>query len=101
MSANVDEWLREIDETAVSVFDLAAREKVREKAGSQRKAYEKGLREVRQRAGDDAARELADWIQSEMREKERYPSARNVRQRGAKICRDRGHEISTNDWLGA
>ncbi len=102
MSKEIEEMVREIDETAVDVFDLAARRQAKEKAGARRDAYEKGLRQVREITDDDgAARELAEWIQEEMRSREAYPSARNVRQQGAKIVRNRGHEVSTNDWLGA
>lgn len=101
MSERIDQWMRCIDETAADVFDLGSRNKAKEKAGSRRKAYEKGLKEVRQKAGDEEAERLADWIVEEMRTEQRYPSARNVRQKGAELCRQSGHEISTNDWLGA
>ncbi|WP_225333070.1 hypothetical protein [Halomicrobium urmianum] len=103
MSDQIEQMVREIDKTAVEVFDLAARRQAKEKAGARRDAYEKGLREVREIADDDdeAARELSEWIQEEMRSREKYPSARNVRQQGAEIVRKRGHEVSTNDWLGA
>ncbi|WP_226022144.1 hypothetical protein [Halomicrobium salinisoli] len=102
MSQQIEDMVREIDETAVDVFDLAARREAKDKAGSRRDAYEKGLRRVREITDDDdAVRELSEWIQEEMRSREKYPSARNVRQQGAKIVRDRGHEVSTNDWLGA
>lgn len=101
MSEKIGDWVREIDETAQDVFDLAARREAKRKAGSRRDAYEKGLREVRHVAGNDAAEELADWIQEEMRSNERFPSARDVRQQGAAICRRYGHEVSTGSWLGA
>lgn len=95
------ELVREIDETVEETFDLATRADAKRKEGSRRDAYEKGIRAVRDVAGNDAARELAAWIQDEIREHERFPSARDVRQQGAKICRDRGHEVSTGSWLGA
>lgn len=101
MSEQVADWVREIDETAQDVFDLATRKDAKRKAGSRRKAYEKGLREVRHVAGNDQAQELADWITDEMRSKERFPTARDVRQQGAAICRRNGHEVSSGSWLGA
>lgn len=101
MSQFVRETLVEIDETTQDVFDLATREAAKRKEGSRRKAYEKGVREVRDVAGKDAALELAEWIQEEIRSKERFPTARTVRKQGARICREHGHEISTGSWLGA
>ncbi len=101
MTEHAKSLLREIDETAADVFDLADRRRAKERAGSRRDAYEKGFNEVQNLAGKPQARELAEWIQSEMREREAFPSARNVRQQGARICRESGHEVSTNDWLGA
>ena len=101
MSDRINELVREIDATAQDVFSLSTRAKAKEKAGSRRKAYRKGLQEVRRVAGNAAAHELAEWIQAEMRRTDGYPSARKVRQQGAKICRDAGHDVSTNDWLGA
>lgn len=93
--------LAQIDQTTQDEFDLGTREAAKRKEGSRRNAYQKGLREVQNVAGKDAARELAEWIQEEIRTAERFPTARNVRKRGAKICREHGHEISTGSWLGA
>lgn len=101
MTDHATELLREIDAVAADVFDLADRERARERAGSRREAYEKGLRTVRDVAGKPQARELAEWIQAEMREREAFPSAREVRKQGARICRESGHEVSTGSWLGA
>lgn len=101
MTDQTRELLREIDETAAAVLDLADREQARETAGSRRDAYERGLAEVRSIAGKPQARALAEWIQGEIREREAFPSAREVRKQGARICRESGHEVSTNDWLGA
>ena len=95
------ERLREIDETTQEVFDLGTREAAKRKEGSRRTAYEKGIREVRDVAGKPAARELAEWIQEEIRSMEKFPTARRVRKRGAAICRESGHEVSTGSWLGA
>jgi len=101
MSQFVTERLAEIDQTTQEVFDLATRADARRREGSRRNAYQKGIRAVRDTAGSDAARELTEWIQTEIRTKEQFPSARSVRKRGAQICREYGHEISTGSWLGA
>lgn len=95
------ELLRDIDETAREVFDLATISDAERKGGSRRTSYEKTLGEVETIAGKTAARALAEWIMQEIEEEERFPDARDVRQRGAKLCRENGHEVSTNDWLGA
>lgn len=101
MSAVTKELLAEIDEATQAAFDLGTRNAAKRKEGSQRKAYEKGIKEVNDLAGRDAARELADWITAEIEEKRKLPSARQVRKHGARICRDHGEEISTGSWLGA
>ncbi|MFB6269144.1 MAG: hypothetical protein ABEH83_04315 [Halobacterium sp.] len=101
MTDFVTELLRDVDETAVDVFDLAERREAKQDAGSRRDAYERGIEEVRDKAGKPQARELAEWIQAEMRDREAYPTAREVRKQGAKLCRESGHEVSTGDWLGA
>jgi cytochrome P450 len=101
MADHTDTLLGRIDETAVEALDLADRERAREKGRSQRAAYEKGLREVERVAGKPQARELAEWIQDEIEDRETFPSAREVRNQGATICRRSGHDVSTNDWLGA
>lgn len=101
MREETRQLLREIDRTTVDVFDLASREQAKRKEGSRRRAYEKGLTEVRNIAGSEAERELADWIKNQIESKERFPSARTVRKQGASLCRSRGHEISSGSWLGA
>ena len=101
MTEHAKKLLRNIDETAADVLDVADRERAKEKAGSQRSAYEKGLNEVERIAGKPQARDLAEWIQDQIRERETFPSAREVRNHGAQICRTSGHDISTDDWLGA
>lgn len=93
--------LAQIDQTTQDEFDLGTREAAKRKEGSRRNAYQKGIREVQDVAGKDAARELTEWIQGEIRTANRFPTARSVRKRGATICRDRGHEVSTGSWLGA
>ncbi|XVH31291.1 hypothetical protein ACNS7O_12975 [Haloferacaceae archaeon DSL9] len=101
MNEFTGELLAEIDRTTKETFDLATRDAAKRKEGSRRNAYQKGIREVRNVAGKDAARELSEWIQEAIRTAERFPSARSVRKRGAAICRERDHEVSTGSWLGA
>ena len=101
MSSYSKELVREIDETVEVTFDLATRSDARRREGSRREAYLKGIREVQTTAGKEAARELAEWIQAEISERERFPTARQVRKQGARICRERGHDVSTGSWLGA
>ena len=101
MSTFVKETVAEIDQTTQETFDLGTREAAKRKEGSRRSAYEKGIREVRDVAGSEAARELAEWIKEEIRTEKRFPSARSVRKEGARICRNHGHEVSTGSWLGA
>ena len=93
--------LDEIDQTTQEVFDLATRADAKRREGSRRNSYQKALKEVNNIAGQSAARALADWIQAEIRQNERFPNARDVRQRGAQLCRENGHEVSTGSWLGA
>lgn len=99
--AYVKDRVREIERTIQDVFDVASQRQAKEKAGSRRDAYKKGIQEVRDIAGEAQAEELAEWIENEIRQKERFPTAREVRKRGAKICRESGAEISTGSWLGA
>lgn len=101
MSQFVKDMLAEIDRTTKEEFDLASRRAAERKEGSRRNAYRKGIREVRDIAGKDAARELTEWIQEEIRTNQRLPSARTVRKQGAKICREYGKDVSTGSWLGA
>jgi hypothetical protein len=68
---------------------------------TQRRAYRKTLHEVTALGGEDAADELTEWIEERTRSSGRLPKGRRVRQKGADICRERGHPVSTNGWLGA
>lgn len=97
----VRDRVREIDAVAQEVFDVNTRREAKETAGSRRKAYKKGIQEVTDIAGKREAEALAEWIESEIRSRERFPSAREVRKQGADICRQRGYEVSTGSWLGA
>lgn len=73
----------------------------RHTAQSRRNGYEGALREVYDVAGREAMEELARWIVADVEADRRPPSARHVRQRGAAICRARGHPISIGSLLGA
>lgn len=101
MSQFVKDRLAEVDEATKETFDLATRADAKRKEGSRRKAYKKGIREVRDIAGNDAAREFTEWLATEIEKTETFPSARRVRKQGARVCRDHGKEISTGSWLGA
>ena len=101
MSDPTEDLLEEVDDTTRDVFDVASRRRAREKEGSRRDAYGEGIREVRRIAGNEAVRELAERIRADVRTDERSPSARRVRQWGAEICRESGHEVSTGSRLGA
>lgn len=101
MSDDVTEWLKEIDDVVMETFDFGDRTDAKRTAGSRRKAYERGLTEVHDVEGERGGRQLFNWIQEQIRNEERFPSAREVRKRGAKILRESGHEVSTGNWLGA
>lgn len=97
MSDDVTGWLHRNDAATTETFDLGARSDARRKAGARRKAYRRALPEVPDVAGPTRGRELSEWIQEEIRSGERFPSVREVRERGAEINR----EGATGNWLGA
>lgn len=101
MSDDITEWLRGIDRAAMATFDFDARADAKRKAGSRRRAYERVLREVRDVAGAAAGRELSTLIETEIRTERRFPPARTVRERGTSIVSEHGHEVPTDNWLGA
>ena len=92
---DVNATIREIDGIKNEVLGS------HEEYQSRRKAYKKTLKEVKRTCGSDASADLADWIKTRIREQRKLPKGRRVRQQGADICRERGHTITTNDWLGA
>lgn len=96
---NVNEVLREID--AAKDESLTEADKRSSQYESRRGAYEKALREVRAIADDDAAQEFAAWIEATIREDGQLPRAREVHQKGADVCRERGHSVTSGSWLGA
>ncbi len=70
---------------------------------SQRKAYEKTLRELKAIDADDddeGIRVISDWIVERIREKETLPTSRAVRREAAKFCRANGYQIRNDEWLG-
>lgn len=101
MSQLERELLDQIDDTVQDVFDLGTRREAQRREGSRRTVYEKALKETQAIAGDGGATALAQWLQEEIRENQSFPSGRDVRQRGARICRENGHQVSTGSWLGA
>jgi hypothetical protein len=71
---------------------------------SQRDAYEKTLRELKDIDADDddeGVNVVTDWIVERIHEKEKLPGSRAVRKRAAEFCRENGYEIRNDEWLGA
>lgn len=97
----VSEAMENIDETIEHVFDTAQLKDERDTAKSRRNVYEKALRAVRDAAGTEAMDELRLWIVQRIEQDGDVPRGRQVRQEGARIARDHGADVSTNDWLGA
>lgn len=70
---------------------------------SQRDAYEKTLRELKEIDADDydeGIKVVTDWIVEQIHEEEKIPSSRAVRRRAAEFCRANGYEIRNDEWLG-
>lgn len=97
----VREAMTTIDETIEDVFDTAQRKDERDTAKSRRNVYEKALKSVRDTAGTEAMDELQAWIVQDIEQDGEVPTGRQVRKQGARIVREHGGEVSTNDWLGA
>jgi hypothetical protein len=71
--------------------------------GSQREAYEKTLRSLKNIDADDEDEGIAtitDWILERIEGKADLPGSRDVRRQAAKFCRANGYEISNDEWLG-
>lgn len=98
---SVSEEMNRIERTIEETLDVARRREAKQKANSRIEVYRKALKEVRQVAGNDAMRELGAWIRERIEASGDPPSGRDVRQKGAAICREHGEEISTGSWLGA
>ena len=71
--------------------------------GSQREAYERTLRELRDVDAvddDEGIETMADWIVERIEAKGELPGSRDVRRQGAKIARESGYEVRNDEWLG-
>lgn len=97
----VKEEMSEIERTIDETLDVARKREATQKAKSRLKVYRKALKEVQQIAGNEPMRELAAWIRDRIKDRREPPSGRDVRQKGAAICREHGEEVSTGTWLGA
>ena len=98
---SVTQSMKHIDRTVEKVLGTRERYEAKQKGRSRRRAYEKSIEEVRNVAGTTEAKQLAQWIEEYVRDEKELPKSRQVRKEGAEICRDAGHSVSTNDWLGA
>ncbi|WP_158057310.1 hypothetical protein [Halorussus halophilus] len=92
--------LRRIDDAVEESLDARERYEERQTGKSRRTVYEKSIREVQRIAGETAGQQLGTWIASRIREDGRLPSGKATRKRGADICRENGHEVSSGSWLG-
>ena len=97
----ITEEMGRIEATIEETFDRHQRKEARDTAKSRLNVYRKALKEVRDVAGTAAMHELGGWIREHVGDRKKAPSGRQVRQHGAQICREHGHEISTGSWLGA
>lgn len=98
---SIKQSMKDIDNAVEEVIGTHEKYEGKKEGQSRRRGYEKSIDEVRKTAGKAEAKRLAEWIEETIRDKETLPSSRNVRQKGAEICRDAGKSVSTNDWLGA
>ncbi|NHN58215.1 MULTISPECIES: hypothetical protein [Halorussus] len=98
---SIKQSMRDIDRAVEDVIGSHERYEADKEGRSQRRAYEKSIGEVSELAGKTEAERLATWIETTIRDEEDLPSSKRVRKQGAKICRDAGHSVSTNDWLGS
>jgi len=68
---------------------------------SRRRSYETSIETVREAAGRAEAGRLAEWIEERVRAEDSLPPGREVRKKGAEICREAGHSVSTSDRPGS
>ncbi len=71
--------------------------------GSQRDAYEKTFRELKEVApndDDEGIEVIGDWIVERIHDDEKLPGSRAVRREAAAFCRRNGYAISNDEWLG-
>lgn len=92
--------MKHVDRTVEDVLDAREQYEAKKEGRSRRRVYEKSIEEVRDVAGPTEAKQLAQWIEGQIRETKELPSGRSVRKRGGEICREAGHSVSVNDWLG-
>lgn len=93
--------MRDIDRAVEESIGTHEEYGAKKEGQSRRRVYEKSIEAVRDTAGTSEAARLTEWIETRIREDGDFPSGRRVHKRGAQICRDAGHSVSTNDWLGA
>ncbi|WP_435179496.1 hypothetical protein [Halorussus sp. AFM4] len=98
---SIRQSMRDIDRAVEDAIGSRERYESDEEGRSRRRAYEKSIEAVAERAGKTEAERLATWIETTIRDSERLPSSERVRKEGAEICRDAGRSVSANDWLGA
>ena len=70
---------------------------------SQHEAFERSFRalsDVDELDDDDGVRTVADWVVAEVHERRTVPGSRDVRRRAAAYCRENGHEVRDDEWLG-
>lgn len=92
--------LRRIGDAVEETLDAHEKYEEKQTGKSRRTVYEKSLREVERIAGETASQQLGMWIASRIREDGRLPSGKAARKRGAEICRENDHKVSSGSWLG-
>jgi hypothetical protein len=98
---SVTQSMKHIDRTVEQVLGTHEQYETKKEGRSRRRSYEKSIEAVRDVAGTTEAKQLAQWIENRIRDDKELPSGRQVPKKGAEICRNAGHTVSTNDWLGA
>jgi Zn ribbon nucleic-acid-binding protein len=93
--------MKHIDRTVEDVIGAHEQYETDKEGQSRRRAYEQSIEAVHDTAGKTEAKRLARWSEDRIRDEKELPSGRQVRKKGAEIVRDAGHQVSTNDWLGA
>jgi len=97
---STDERMAEIDGAVEESLGTHERYETEKDGRSRRRAYEKSIEAVADVAGAAEAHQLAEWIADRIRTKKKLPSSRSARKKGAEICRDTGHSVDNDDWLG-
>lgn len=71
--------------------------------GSQRDAYERTFRELREidvLDDDEGIGVVADWVVDRLEAKGALPGSRGVRRQAATVARTAGYEVRNDEWLG-